>query len=363
MAALMMLCAALLASVLLRPHGTTATNSGGSPARAVTATQQATPAVASADGEAMSDIKVYQRVAQAVATGESYYVVVAREHRLHHYPLQPYFTIRPPTLAWLSAGLGDTGTRLIMFALIGLTALTWLQALRGLSALPLVQYTAFGLIAEPAFVLSNSPYLYFHESWAALLIALSIALRRSDRFALSIVAGLTAVLFRELALPFLLLMAVGAGYEKCWREVSGWGIAIAVAVLAQAAHAAAVAAVITGVDPTSQGWTGLGGWSFFLTATANSSLLELLPMGATAVIIPFSLFGWMAWRSDIALRVVGLIVGYATLLIVCARPDNSYWALLIAPFLFAGLSLGVVGIWRLCDGCRLLLARPIAVAQ
>jgi hypothetical protein len=362
LAVLMMLLAGLMASLMLRPHDATTIRTGGQMAGAGIALQQA-PAQPNADAEAMSDIKVYQRVVQAVAAGETYYAVVAREHRLHNYPLKPYFTIRPPTLAWLSAGFGETGTRLLMFALIGLTALAWLEALRGLAALPLVQYTSFGLIAESAFVLSNSPYLYFHESWAALLIALSIALRRPDRFVFSIAAGLAAVLFRELALPFLLLMGIAATYAKCWREACGWGVAIAVAVAAQGAHAAAVMAVTTGADAASQGWSGLGGWSFFLTATANSTLLEFVPMWATALIVPFSLFGWIAWRSDFALRVVGLIVGYATLLIVFARPDNSYWAILIVPFLFTGVGFGAVGIWRLWDGCQPLLARSIVITQ
>jgi hypothetical protein len=107
----------------------------------------------------------------------------------------------------------------------------------------------------------------------------------------------------------------------------------------------------------------LGGWSFFLAAANNSSLLELLPVRVTAVVVPFSLFGWLAWRSAIALRVVGLMFGYATLLMLFARPDNIYWAILIEPFLLAGLSLGAAGVRQLWQGSRLTVGRQTAAAQ
>jgi hypothetical protein len=324
------------------------------------ATSVVTTAAAPVADEAMSDVKVYQRIVKAVASGEGYYDVVTREHRLHNYPLKPYFTIRPPTLAWLSAALGPMGIRLAMFALIGLVAMTWLEALRGINGSQLVQYAAFGLLAESAFVLSLDPFMHFHDSWAALLIALSLALRRPDRCGLSIAAGLAAVLFRELALPYLLLMAVLAAYDKCWREAYGWGAAIAVALVAQVLHASAVAALVTAADPASQGWSGLGGWSFFLTAAHTSSLLELLPMGVTAIVVPFSLFGWIAWHSGLALRVTGLMLGYAMLLSIFARPDNIYWAILIEPYLLAGISLGVAGVWRLWQGSGFALNRQLA---
>ena len=307
--------------------------------------------------EAMSDVKVYQLIIIAVASGEDYYDVVAREHRRYNYPLKPYFTIRPPTLAWLSAALGPTGIRLAMFALIGLVAITWLEVLRGLSSATLLLYGTFGLLAESTFVLSLDPYVHFHDSWAALLIALSLALRRPDRVACSIVAGLAAVLFRELALPYLVLMAASAAYERQGREVAGWCAAIAVALVVQTLHANAVAAVVIAGDPASQGWNGLGGWSFLLTAVHTSTLLELLPLWVTALVAPLSMFGWIAWRSALALRVAGLMLGYATALMVFARPDNIYWALMIAPFVLAGTSLATAAVWRLWQGSGLRIWR------
>jgi hypothetical protein len=357
LAALLMLATAVLVSLATIP---TLNPQRTLPMVAASASEVAQPDVPpearQADAtETMSDIKVYQRITAAVAAGESYYDVVAREHRLHNYPLKPFFTIRPPMLAWVTAGLGSTGSRLLMFLLIGVTALVWLNALRSLAPLPFVQYAAFGLIAESAFMLSLDPYVHFHESWAALLIALSIGVRRPDRFAMSIAAGLTAVLIRELALPFLILMAALAAYEQSKREAISWCGAVVVALVVQLFHANAVAAVVIDTDPASQGWSGLGGWSFFLTAVSNASMLELVPRWLTALILPLSLFGWIAWRSAIAVRVAGLLLGYTTLLVVFARPDNIYWALLIEPFLLAGLSFGAVGIWRLWQGSQLVL--------
>ncbi len=43
----------------------------------------------------------------------------------------------------------------------------------------------------------------FHEAWAGLLIALSLALRTEKRFWSAALVGLLAALVRELALPYL----------------------------------------------------------------------------------------------------------------------------------------------------------------
>ena len=98
---------------------------------------------------------------------------------------------------------------------------------------------AFDLIALvtgalPA-VAPQAPYL--HEVWAGLLISLSLALRRPERFGLAVAAGLAAVLIRELAAPYLVVMAVTALAGRHWREAAAWALALLLFAAALAFHA------------------------------------------------------------------------------------------------------------------------------
>src|SRR3546814_2178754 len=78
------------------------------------------------------------------------------------------------------------------------------------------------------FIMMNSltcfspPLIVFHEGWAALLIALSLALYRKDLWWPSVVLALLALMIRELALPFLLLMGGLALLSLHRREVFAW---------------------------------------------------------------------------------------------------------------------------------------------
>jgi hypothetical protein len=356
-AVFIVLALAMVASLLLTPH--TQPKPAAIhvlPVPSVAAAPVAGPAAA------MSDIILYQRITAAVANGESYYKAAAHHHRQNDFPLKPYVTVRPPTLAWLSAALGPQGTRLAMFALIGAVVMAWLGVLRNAVPSLLVRYAAFALLAESVLILGLNPFIHFHESWAALLIALALALR-ADRPALAITAGLLAVLLRELALPFLLIMAAAAALERRWPEVTGWALAVGLAAVAQLLHARAVAAVLLPADLSSQGWTGMGGWPFFLAATRNASLLELSPAWVAAIVLPLSVFGWLSWRSAIALRVTALLLCYALLLMGFARKDNIYWAVLIEPFLLAGLSFAAASLLQLARGVTYARKSSIRVSS
>ncbi len=57
------------------------------------------------DYQGPTDVDLYRSIAARVANGESYYFAAAAEHRAAQYPLYPFYTVRPPVLAWLGAGL------------------------------------------------------------------------------------------------------------------------------------------------------------------------------------------------------------------------------------------------------------------
>lgn len=295
------------------------------------------------------DFALYRAIAQRISEGQGYYAAAVAEHRRRSYPLKPFVTVRPPTLAFIQGRLGEANAALLLAGLVGATLIalaarlpkllplgrTWM-AILGLAALGL----APALI--PVFVLS-------HEAWAAALIALSLACRSADRFRFSLVLGLLAVGIRELALPYLAVMAVLAWWEGGRREAVAWLAAIALSAGALAVHAATVAAYTQAGDLASPGWASAAGWPLVLTMMRESSFLVALPMPAVAALVPLCLVGWASWGTALGDRGALLLGGYVCAFMVVARPDNVYWGGLIAPLLFVGLAFApraLRDLWR-----------------
>ncbi len=289
----------------------------------------------------MTDPILYQNIAARVAEGENYYAAAANEHRAGHFPLRPFVTVRPPTLALINANLGPGLTRALLVTLIIAAILVWRRKLMHEHLPRPLFFGSLVAIAISTALIATPILAWFHESWAALLMAMSLALRRPNRVSLSILAGLAAVIIRETALPYLLLMLAIACWQRKWRETLGWSGAILIFAVLLSVHAAAVAVVVRPDDLQSQGWDGLGGWPLYVSAMSAATPLTLLPNCVAQVAIPLCLFGWAGWKSDTGLRAFGLIMGYATLVMVFARPDTFYWGLLMAPLLLAGGVLAI----------------------
>lgn len=294
-----------------------------------------------------TDPELYRHIIARVAQGEPYYEAAAAEQRASGFPLRPFVTVRLPTLATLSAWLGSSGTVFALALLSFATILAWIVRLH--SEIPGWQgQLAMALVMVPCLMIVSPVIALFHESWAALLVALSLGLWRPGRWVSSLVIGLAACLFRETAAPFLLLMASAALLERRWREAMGWTGAIGLFVLILWVHVGEVAAVARPDDLTSPGWSGQGGWPLFVSAFTAATPLAALPAWLARLLIPLSLIGWALWKHPLALRVAGLCAGYAAMLMLFARPDTWYWALMPAPLFFAGLALlpGLFKAWR-----------------
>jgi hypothetical protein len=301
---------------------------------------------------ASTDSKLYRGVIAGVARGENYYSVAAREHRAGGFPLKPFFVVRPPTLAWFSATLGPQMTHFAMISLFAAALLSWIARLRGALPDKITAYVGIALFGFFSIPLLLAVGLLFHENWAAIFIVLSLGVWRPGHFWLSVVAGFCACLFREMALAFLFLMFAAAILDKRWREAMIWGLAICAAALLLGLHAQAVAHVVTAQDLASPGWNGLGGWAFYTSAVQNVSPLITAPAWVVRLLLPLSLFGWAAWKSDTALRVFGMLGGFALMIMLFARPNNFYWALICLPLLFTGLAFVKPGLTRLVANIR-----------
>jgi hypothetical protein len=297
------------------------------------------------------DAQLYRQISARVAQGQNYYEAAAIEHRASGYPLKPANAVRTPIVAEITAVLGESGAdlllRLLTIAAIAATVMRLAPQLRApyREAAILLSATSMG-----AFVQSGMSV--WHEIWAGLLITLALACRTERRWFASVMLGLAAALIRELAFPFLLVMAVTAWTSGARREAQAWLAASAIAIILLVTHMAAVRAITLPSDVTSPGWMAFGGWRFDLALARQSSLIMALPPWAAAVTTPLALLGWCAWRSAYALRTAAMLSLWMGAFLVLGRPDNSYWGFLFAPLLPAGLAMAPAALQDLVSAAR-----------
>jgi hypothetical protein len=295
-----------------------------------------------------TDLALYQAIAERVGEGEGYYKAAVAEQRARNYPLRPFVTVRQPTLAWIVGLLGPEGAALLLKGLMAAALLGLAVRLKGLAGSAVGWGSAAVLAAAGLSLLTVPAMTFWHESWAALLIILSLACRTSRRWLPSVLIGLAAVLVRELALPFLGVMALLAWREGNRREAYAWAAAILISLGAVALHASAVAALVSNADPSSPGWSGAGGWPFVLGMMQRCSLFLFLPLPVIAILVPLSLLGWASFKHPLAERAALLLLGYAAAFTLLGRPDNFYWGILIAPILPIGLAFAPRALRDLC---------------
>ena len=309
-----------------------------------------------------TDLALYQAVAARVGAGEGYYPAVVAEQRARDYPLRPIVTVRLPTLATLIGTIGPDAAslllRLLAFAAIAALAIR----LRASSGSRLRWGVATGLAAAAIALLTVPVMTFWHESWAALFIALSLACHTPKRWAASLVFGICAVAIRELAVPYLGVMAVLAWRDGNRREAAAWAGAILLFFVMLGGHAFALSHYVTASDGASQGWSGAGGWPFILGMAQRCTLLALVQPPLIALLLPLSLLGWAARRTPTFERGALMLCGYIAAFMIVGRPDNFYWALLLAPLLPIGLAFAPGALRDLGAAAALRSARPAPAA-
>lgn len=287
--------------------------------------------------ENRTDVLLYESIVDSVRHGGDYYLATAQALRFGNYPLRPFVTFRLPTLAMVQAHLPPALVPMLLYALAaGVAAAWWMRLRPALGRLPPL-IIALVLLAAGMLVYVQAELAIFHEIWAGLLIALSLAARRPGRWIESVSIGLAAMLIRETAALYVALMFLLALGDGERREALGWFVAATVFAVAVAAHAYAVSAVVRPFDPASPGWAGLLGFGFFVKAMSVSTALALFPLAIAAPLVVLGMAGWSAWRNPLALRVLVTLIGYAALIGLFCRADTFYWGLLVAPLILVGL--------------------------
>lgn len=284
-----------------------------------------------------SDLKLYRDIIAGVRSGGGYYEVAAKELRKGDYPLKPFFTFRLPTHATIYALVGERPLTMVTWALGIALILAWWIRLRPHLPLPLLGLALVGVAGGTGGIMQSQTGL-FHESWAALFLALMLAVYRRDRFWPAVILGGAALMIRELVLPMILAMGGLALIGKRWREAAAWCSVVVLFGIYLTFHAYWVSQVVLPGDPPSPGWSGLNGLQFALKSIAKVTFGFQLPQAVALALLLLSLFGWASVKTGWALRSTLLVVGYVAMLALLARPDTFYWALIPAPLAFVGLA-------------------------
>jgi len=285
-----------------------------------------------------TDLRLYERIAERVDAGESYYAVAVEEQRARNFPVNPGLAVRLPTLAYMTAWFEPWGMAALGAVLAVLTLVAWWVRLHDESGGNERRIYILLLLVIGAGVGFKPQYLALHEVWAGILIALSLGLHRPRLWLLPLLAAALALAIREHALPYVLLMGTLAWARGHRKEAMAWGALVLAFGIVLAAHLAMVADVTSAADPASPSWfawRGLGGW------TANiviSSPLQLLPGWLAAMLVIVPLIGWAGWRSDLGATGLLLCAGYGVMFMIAGRDNNFYWALVVMPIWFVGLA-------------------------
>lgn len=283
------------------------------------------------------DLILYSDIIAAVRHGEDYYQAATRNLRNGDYPLRPFISYRLPTLAIVLANLPYLAVALLLDALVALAFGAWWLRLWNLLRSTPARIVSLFMLAAGFLVFTTSGLAPFHEIWAGLLIAASLALRKPGRWEIAVATGLAAALIRETAGLYLFLMMVLAWRDGDRREAIAWllsGVGLACTL---GAHAFAVSKFATVTDPVSAGWLGMQGLGFLIQSIWVSTAVVIGPLLIASPIIALSFFGWTAVRDPLIARAGVTIGSYALLIALFARVDTFYWVLLIAPIFFVGL--------------------------
>lgn len=293
--------------------------------------------VAAKTGEAIGDLELYRLIHERYAAGESYHAAAVEEQRRNDYPVRPFITVRLPTLAWIDIHVPAIAAKAVSILLLGTILLAWIRSLEPLARRP-EWMAAILLLTLGGAGLLDARVLQFHELVAGALLSLALGLYRPGWWWPALLAAAAALAIRELAMPFVLLLAMLAALERRWREVAAALAVVALFAIALWVHAQAVAPHVLPGDPASPGWQAFNGPQMALFALSRLTALTFLPVWLAAPLALLPLLGWVALGGRLGLFASLWFAGFGLAMALFARGNNFYWVLMVLPAYAAGLA-------------------------
>ena len=286
----------------------------------------------------LGDSLVYRAVSSRVHAGESYYTAAAIGLETHGYPTSSVFHWRVPTYAWIFGKPPNESCGWLILVVCELVAIGMASSMVAQGhGLPMRLAVAASLGTADAWVVYPEP-IYFMELWAGRLILISLCLYYNGYWGPGVAAGMLALLFRELALPFCAVMMGLACWRRLRKEILAWVAVLGTCAFLYCLHCLEVGR--RGVSPSFSGllaWVAFGGMTSLLSACRMNFLLTLLPSGVTSIYLPLALLGLLGWPARAAVPIKVTTVVYLAILAVVGQPFNFYWGWLFTSLLAIGI--------------------------
>jgi hypothetical protein len=288
------------------------------------------------------DLQLYREVVAEVRTGRNYYDVARERIPKFGFPIRSPLNWRLPTYAWIFLFAPSPAWIQAAIVLLSLAALTMAFVAEKRRSGPIGAIVVVLLLVGVVRWSLDGEAFYAQEIWAATLILISVSAYALGWRGTAIVAGLAALMFRELALPYCAAAAVLALYHRRWFDAGAWTAGIALFFAFLTWHVLQVHAQLQGLGEAGgtdlMQWLRLGGLDFVLLTTRMNGLLFAAPAVLLWLYLLASLIG-LSTRTDEASQ----IACFAALLYVLAfaivgRPENFYWGLMVAPLFPWGIS-------------------------
>jgi hypothetical protein len=325
------------------------------------------PALAEAEAADTTapDLALYRELVLAVRGGANYYDAAREAIPRYGFPISSPLNWRLPTYAWLFSQLPNKCwiQALLLLLAVGGMWLAFLATSRQ-SSMGHAGLTTFLLFGVIRWTFDGEAYLA-QEVWAAVLLLISISahslanqrepdslrltpsasprLRVSPRSfsrCLCLAAGLLALFFRELALPFCGIACLLAGWNRRWLEAAAWTAGIAAFFGFFAWHIGQVRGQLAGSEVAAAAglsqWLRFGGLDFVLLTTRMNSLLFAAPACLLWLYLLAALVGLSSHRDETNHLACLAALAYLVTFAFAGRPENFYWGLMPAPFLAWG---------------------------
>ena len=323
------------------------------------------------------DVALYRAEVHRIHAGENYYLVAAEELVARGYPTRSVFNWRTPLPMWLIGVMPRPVFGKVVLCLLGLALM--LLAFEAVSReqpniwrgpLPLTV-----LLAGPLLPCLLSDLYVLPVLWAGVFIGLSVCAYGVNRPYLGAAAGLAAVFFRELALPYCLLGAALAAWHKRRGELAVWMTGLAAWAVFFGLHGLQVRQLIAPDAVAHQeGWIQLGGIAFVQGTMQMNSCLLVLPQWVTALYFVAALCGLAGWHSPLGQRTGLSLCLYIVAFSIVGQDFNRYWGLLISPLACFGVVRFPASVADLCkaawrttsardEGLEPILAKAVTGGQ
>jgi len=284
------------------------------------------------------DLRCYYAIAGRIHAGEGYYQAAYQELQRRGYPTDSVFNWRLPFLATLLGKLPSPEAGQVIAILLSFFTL-WLWIDVAAKRMPLLQ-VALGAVPLAGLAVYSFIAIIFvmHELWAGILISISLLAHGRGWRRLSLAAGILSLFIRELALPFAAVMFSMSLADHRRKEAIAWLFGILAFFSMMAFHANQVHAFThSHANLNFTKWVAWGGWNYVLATIQVQPFLFVCPSWVTAVLAPFALVGFLAWRDPLGKRMGLTAAAYVLIFLFVGRNNNAYWGLLYCNLVPLGL--------------------------